>query len=406
MFVLFIFGLFPYISVYSFSVVRYEFALLFFSVALLFYFWNFNKKEKNKDLLLLVLSGVFFALAFLARNAFAVSFIPFLAYDLWRNRSWKRFLFLILPFIIIVSGVLISDLYKGYPNGYLGRYLGQEREAIGWDGHCFPDPYTYYFEREEYVGSVKGLAQTDEANHLRKYGYNVSLKNTAWIYLNSVLYYFKNLLRLITFGGPIIITLMIIGLGYLSKKNREMFILFIFWIVFWWLILVIRGSSNFNHFLEIILPLTLLGGLGVVWLANIFSNYFSLNKFRRKILLVFLIFLVFMHLAVANKWAFHEKYNIANQNLFEFVDEIKNEDIKEKEVIASDMQHNHILILNYLANKNFVVFRSETINKLAEENKLQEAFDKFNIKYILGYNKKTNELAKNRTDIKVIEVAN
>lgn len=384
----------PHISAYSIKPGLYEFALFFFSLALLFYLWDYQATNKSGNYFRLGLSSIFFALAFLARNVFLISFIPFLIYDFFKNKSLPRVIIFILPFIILSSLVLMPDFLAGYPHIYLGKYVGQSAELAGWDGHCFPDPYTYYFAREEYLKEILPTARGDVAACLLTYGYQVNFKNKILLYLDSFKYYLEKSLRLITFGGPIMLAFLLFGLVTLLKRNKKLFQLFIFWFVFWLAVLIALQTSNLNHFLEISFPVILLMSLGI---------YQSCQWLDKKYLLIALLCLsVLGHLIIADQWLFHERYNTSQmEQVLVLVEAIKKHSLTSQDVIAVDTHPSFVSQLNYLTDKNFVYFRPATIENLLAKNQLADAFDKFRVTKIIGYQE---ELTKKI--IQVTEVEN
>ena len=379
----------PHISAYSVTGGSYEFALFFVSLALLFYFWDWKIHSKNwRTYFRLGLSSIFFALAFLCRNAFLLSFVPFVIYDFYKTKSLKRVTVFIIPFVILAGAVLIPDFLAGYPHKYLGKYIGQKAEMFGWDGHCFPDPYTYYFEREEYVNKVRDTARGDVASHLLKYGHKLSFKSKVLIYIDSIKYYIKKFFRLITFGGPIMIAFMFVGLFYLFKQRRNLFNLFTFWLTFWFLVLIYKKTSNYNHFLEVSFPLILLSSLGIYQFFKYLNTTLSISQNKKYLFISFLFITILAHLIIANKWAFHERYNTSKiDKVLSFVKAIEKEQLSITDVVAINIHPSFMEELNYFTDKNFIYFSSETIENLLDKNKLQYAFNKFGVTKIIGYDK-------------------
>ena len=82
--------------------------------------------------------------------------------------------------------------------------------------------------------------------------------------------------------------------------------------------------------------------------------------------------------------------------------EIKKFEIKDKEVIAINLEGNNFYALNYLADKSQVPFSPETIERLNKENSTKEAFDKYQVKYILGYSDKLSEAILAQTEVELI----
>jgi MFS family permease len=361
----------------------YEWASLLFVIALLFYLF-----QKKAGWLNLVLSSLFFGLASLARNAFLLSFLPFLVYEFWKNRSLKRVVVFLLPFVLLWGIYLGLDYLAGQPN----RYLAQG--DIGYDGHLFPDPYTYHFEKDEYIKNIQN-PDGELISFLSKYNYPVSLKEQLKSYFYSFKFYLREVFRLVNLGGFLMVFLLILGGSFLYRKKNPLIKLIFIWGLIWFFSLIILKTSNWDHFLEIRFPLILMIALGVTWLLALIKQLKIEKKFKYLWMIAFLITLV-CHLAEANKWSFHEVYETSPMaNLLSLVEAVNQVEINQDDVIAVGLYQAAPLALNYYTDKNFVYFSPETIKNLLEQNKLEEVFDYFGVRYLVGY---SDELTKELTN--------
>ena len=367
----------------------YEWGMLFFVIALLIYLW----KEKP-GLLKLFLCGIFFGLAALSRDAFLLSFVPFVIYDWYINfiykKNWKqikiwlwpaikRIFMFALPVILLWGGLTL----QGYMTGHVNQYLNQG--DAGYDGHLFRDPYTYHFNKDNYIKEIQNNANGETIAYLESYGYHVTFKQFFSAYFYSLKYYLNTFFRQPTMGGPIMIFFLILGLIYLSKFKKSLLKLLTFWvgILFFVLIFVLK-TSNENHFLEIRLPLVLLMSLGVFWTLK-WLGQVIVDKKNYILLIGAIILVLFIHLFQSDKWMFHENYLYSDTEvkiaLANMVKE-NNTNIALNEVIAVPQDS---LFLNYYTDNNYIYFNSETIKKLLEQNKLQWAFNQFGVTRIVGY---------------------
>ncbi len=383
----------------------YEWAMLFFIIAILIYLW---KKKPNSRRLLL--SGLFFGLAALTRNAFLISFIPFIIYDWYTNfiykKDWRRFklwlwpatkriFVFILPVVLLWGGFMLNDYSKGVTNYYLAK------GDTGYDGHLFLDPYTYHFEKDSYIEGIKDSANGETITYLKKYGYDISWRQHLTTYFYSIKYYLNNFFRQPTLGGPLIIFFLILGAIYLFRTRRQLLNLTIFWLGILFFILIFIGTSNWDHFLEIRFPLVLLVSLGFYWILNWLRKVVTSKKVYYW--LVIGLFLVsFLHLIQADKWMFHEKYLYSRvEEKVNLVESIKksNIDVGVNDIIATSKDP---LFLNYYTDYNYIYFNPETIKKLLRENKLKWAFDQFGVTRVAGFDSLNKEIL-DATKVKIID---
>ncbi|MFH1610427.1 MAG: glycosyltransferase family 39 protein [Patescibacteria group bacterium] len=373
----------------------YEWAVLCFSIALCLFF---NIKERF-SWLSLVLAGVFFALSILCRSAFIVSVIPFVIFEFYRNRSIKKLVYLSLPIILILGLFFGRGMLDKEKSGY---FSGENLNFVDYS-HLYPDPYTFHFEKEQYLKELEGTSNTMFSQFLLKYGEKVSLKNQIIMYLGSAKFYPKEFLKLIISGGPLILLLMFFGFLYLFKKNKQLFKFFILWFIIWYVLLVILKTNNWDHFLELSWPIVLLISLGIYSLFD-FIYKSDLKKNLKYILFVLISLCIVLHFIQANKWMLHEEYNTSNiDSIIVFTSLVEKESLSNKDIIAVGWEKGMPFALNYLTNKNFVYFHPETVKKLLAENSLQSAFDKFGVTHIIAFDHELTREIQENSQVKVIK---
>ena len=188
------------------------------------------------------------------------------------------------------------------------------------------------------------------------------------------------------FGGPFIFLLLILGSIYLKKKNKFLYNLSAYWIiisifVFSFIILVSR-----NHLMDFIWPITLIVSLGVFYLFQIIKEYFKPNK--TMLINVFVVIFILYHLFLVGRMVLGTAYDSQSvPRVLAYAQEINKINIKNSDTVIAipgDIPGQDFS-LAYLTGKSFVIFRSETLNKLLKENKAGTAFKEFKVEYILGY---------------------
>lgn len=372
----------------------YEWAMLFFVLALLIYLIG-----EKKGFLKLFFSGLFFSLAFLARNAFLVSFIPFLIYDFWKNRSYKRVIIFILPLVLILGIYFVPDYLAGQHNLYISHFL--TKGDIGYEGHLFPDPYTYHFEKDEYLKSIEN-PNGEQIVFLQRYNHTISLSQKISSYFSSFKFYLREAFRIVSFGGVLMIFLLILGGSYLYKKKNPLLKLIYIWIILWFIVLFYLRSSNWDHFLEIRFPIVLLISLGVYWIGKSIWELDIKDRFKYIWLIIFVLTIT-LHLVEADRWAFHEVYNTSRMsNILKMVEIVKQNN-QQDNVVGIGSSQKAADVLNYYTNQNVIHFNPQTVEKLLLENRLSWAFEQFGITHIIGYSSELSQEIVNQTGVTILK---
>lgn len=372
----------------------YEWALLFFIIGLICY-W-----AKKTNLLLLFLSSIFFSLAIMARTAFFIIVGAFGLFDLINYKSFKRIVIFSIPIVFLI---IVPFIYQQFYGGSL--YLNPS--SYDSYGHCFPDPYTFIFDKENYLALAAARTKNDVLTCFWQYGYHMGLSDHLKTMLDSVKYYGREIFKLIALGGPLIWLIAILGAFELKKRKPEMLKMFYFWGAVWLASLVILETSNGYHLLEIWVPLFLLFSLGLAYLTKLLKNNFEFLK-TKKIIIISLILgclLLIGHFIEADRWMFHEEYSTGRTaEAMLVVEAIKKANLNKNDVLAIDTYP--LSLINYYNDVNVIRFSAETLEKLIEENKLKDGLAKFGVTYIVGYNNKINREVIKTTKVKVIELEN
>ncbi len=366
----------------------YEFASIFFLLGLLIYFWGRSKelplltsgsKEEvsrkesffhfNNSYFKLLFSGLFLGLAIVSRNAFIFSVIPVILYELYINKSWRKVIIFALPVILIFVGFGLFN----------NSYITGTDESFSRYGHLFPDPYTYHYEKDSYIESIAGLNNPDILEFQLKYGYHVSILKQFKMYLNSAIFYPKQALSIINFGGPFFLFLILLGGAYLYKERRDLFRFLSIWLLVWYIGLILLKTNNWDHFLEIRLAIVLLISLGVLALVRMFSQCIE-SRVKYILFGLGLVLFLSLQLFVSNKWMFHESYETSFlPEAMPLIEELRSENISDEEVIAVSFNQSAPLLFNYYLDKSFIYFAPETIEKLRADNRLDDVFKEFGV---------------------------
>jgi len=392
----------------------YEFCLIFLALFFLFYFMGVKGDEKSKNTIaafLFIFSGLFLALSSLSKEialVFAFALFVFLAF----KKLKLQLIYIFIPFVILLMVFWLPSVLSG-ENRYLRLFTSKtpEKSVFSVYTHVFPDPYTYYFEKEEFLGKIKnqdlGLIENLQMKKdLVNYGFvEINLFERVKVGFYILSHHLSRFFSLEDFGGPIVLLLWILGIVYLKNKNSFLHKLFIYWIgislfIFSFVTLVSR-----NHMMDFIWPIILGIVLGLFYILQIVKNHFQIKGRKAFVLDVIIIGLILYHLLLANHVVLGRKYDRDFMpRSFTYTQEIKKFDIGDSDVIAIPEDFpGQADTLNYLTDKSFVVFRDSTLNKLLNEGKIKQAFESFGVKYILGYSDElSNRIAEG---VDVINVA-
>ncbi len=390
----------------------YEFALLFLS---LFFFLFFYGLKNKYNYICLPISGIFLILACLSRESLFL-IAPFLLLFLWFKKQKKPLFYIFIPFMIIFAIFWLPNVAH---NSYLQLFTTHVSEQnkgtdFSYYGHIYPDPYTYHFGQEEFLTDLQNKIDNNEIvlmeelykiKRLKNMGIvDISLFDRARIGLTISSRHIFRFVSLEDTGGPFILFLIFLGLYSLRQKNKYLYQFFIYWIIstiFLMSFIVLVGR---NHLIDFNWAITLLISLGLIFLIKLFSNYFNLKKKKQVFLYIALLFIVIYHLILVNHVAWSRIYDNSHSLMIQsYGQEIKKLNINDKDIIAVGLDSVSVYSLNYLTNKSVVIFRSETVADLLEDNKLDWAFEQFGVKYILGYSDELTGKIINQT--KVVNVA-
>ena len=389
----------------------YEFCLLFWALFFIFYFWGIKKEKSKLGFLLFIISGIFLALSGLSKEVtfvFAVALFVFLLF----KKLKRQLIYIFVPFVIILMIFWFPAVLKG-ENRYLGLFglKAPEKSVFSVYMHVFPDPYTYHFEKEQFLEQFRnqdlGWSENLQTKKtltnfgFEKIGLFERIKVGSFVFVQHLSRFFS----LEELGGPLIALLLILGIIYLKTKNKFLYQFSINWLIISFLIfsfLILVGRS---HLMDFVWLLALLMVLGLFYIFNIFKERFNLSGRKSLILGLIIIGSMIYHLILVNHVVLGKLYDKdAVPRSIAYSDKIKDMEIKNDEVIAVPNDFSgQIETLNYLTNKSLVVFRESTLDKLLKENKIKQAFEIFRVKYILGYSDEISD--KITTQTKIINIA-
>lgn len=382
---------------YNFGV--YEVCLLFFSLFFLFFILGLKSEWKYKNIFV-IFSGMFLALAGMAKESIWL-IVPVLFLYLILKRQKKILLYLFIPFMLIISVLWLPDMLIG-KNSYLYLFTSQpsqqSEKSLSWDqiSHFFPDPYTYHFNRQKYLDNFEagiGGLETELITRLKmeKAAANIgvrspNLRERLKIGTTNLIRHLSRFAAIEDIGGPFVFLLLLLGLVSLRRKDKYFYSFFVLWPIFVFLFLSYISLCARTHLIDFGWLIALVVALGLLSLIDILSDHFRAGG-NEKIFISVLLIILFLYSLVLSShvlWGkIYDKTHFLKMSVYG--EEINKLNISERDVIAVNLEQFQINKLNYLTDKSMVVFVPETVEELIKENKLQDAFDKFGVKYILGY---------------------
>lgn len=357
----------------------YEWAMLFFGIALWSYFGS-KKGQFSAGYSRVFISGIFFALAALARNAFSISFIPIFLFDAWHTRSFKRSAALLVPFLIIFGSTLTPFSWLDAPNGYTSN-VNKPWTQIG---HFYNDPYTYNFNRESYKNNL--LSDPEKLDRVGisyaiYFGYPVTFGQRLKVFKDSALFYVSDTVSLTSTGGVVVLFLAAIGAVWLWKNQRVMAKFFGVWFATWLLLLIYSRTANWDHSMEIVFIIASLVGLGCSRLVGLIRQ----EGFSKNISILTVAILLIGHLSAGNQWRLFDEYRSSRiSSGVEIVESVNQGNFDKKSVIAIGTRSEVAYMVNYKTDRSTVYFHPDTLASFSEPQ-LREAFAKYGVTHAAGF---------------------
>lgn len=322
---------------------------------------------------------------------------PFLILFLFWKKRKEAIIFIFIPFVLLMGFFWLPQFVESSNFNLLPGVKEKQSENVDFSfyGHLYPDPYTYHFDREVFLQETLEDYNQGELS-VQKIGKSKAMKNVGvrkvsfWERLKvSLTIGARHVFRFFSLeytGGPFVFLLMIFGFFCLRKRNQELSQFFIGWISFSILMMSLVLLLIRNHLMDFNWAIALTIALGILVFSQMILKYFNFKENKLVWLQLFILFLLLYNFILANHVVLGRVYDQTKVlEVRAYAEEINSINIQDKEVIALDVHGSSLYQLNYLTNKSLVIFREKTINKLIQEDKLNQAFEKFNVKYILGY---------------------
>ncbi|MBI3336772.1 hypothetical protein HYZ98_04390 [Candidatus Peregrinibacteria bacterium] len=383
-----IFGLMPIYFQQALTLTNYTLSYLFLFLSggafLMFFF-------KQRQVWLLMLSGVFFGICLGLKEAF-VLFIPWMAVSYvwtfrkkWKTAMTELFIFLACAGVVVSLPVLPDALG---PNKSVFERLATifSMEQTKPIGEFYPDQYTYDFDKDWYEETVLARRAQENRSFLdRIRGYNrlilfdigeqsflFSVFNAIWLFVHQI----PALFFVETVGGVMMWLFILPGAVYLFRSNRRVFWFFIGLILTSEFILRFVLHYQRIHLMEYGWVLALMGALGVVQLGQHLERYWP-----RVPVMYLLMAILSLHLLQMNRLELARLYNRSTvPDRIAVAGVIK--ELPEESLIAVPTNYKNVA---GMTGRDMTIFREETIERLLSNGKLSDAFHHYGVTHVLRY---------------------
>ncbi len=304
---------------------------------------------------------------------------------------------------MFIGGNVYLNVLFGLPNKYELSFFDY--------GNLFPDPYTFHYEKDNYLKDFfvnKGNYPGGEfafwgysGDFLEEWGQDIGFFKLQIVQrAYSVWIYLKAFLSLIVFGGMLTWFFICFGVWELFKEKKYSVIFFSSaYFISWFFCLVFLKTTNYLQLLILSLPISILAGLGIYKTAEIISQSFHMPKLSAKISMAVAGIFLFLFFQIS-WWNFRESY-IHSASIGEANNFVKTErgklQFNNNEVTAVGWTQTAPDLLSYYFNGNFIYFAPETIKKLADKKELNKVFKKYNITGFVGYDDELSEIISKNT---------
>ncbi len=203
-------------------------------------------------------------------------------------------------------------------------------------------------------------------------------------------------------GGPFIFFLFFLGLYALKKQKKYWFRFYLSWIIGSILLMSYLALLSRNHLMDFGLVIAVSVAWGIVLLADLLSNKLSAGK-NKTFVAILLLLIVIYNLVLCGHVMWGQIYdNSSIPLLTAYANKINMLDVKNDDIIAVPFRTSDAYNFNFSTDKSIVVFNQETIEQLLLKGELKAAFEKFGVKYVLGYEPELSQKITAQTQAQII----
>ena len=388
----------------------YEYSLFFLSIGLFLFFG----KLKWKPIILYISTGIFLALAISSRTAIALIMPTLLLWMWFYNKKSILPVFISFTATLIALSLMFQAIFGTSTNSYLalvGVKIEEHRDF--WHiGHLYTDPYTYLYEKEDFLEMKRtemnqgGMSALDTTQYLSNIeSERVPFSSRFILNMSLLTGHLSKMVALEVVGGAFIFLLFLLGIKPLYEKDKKLTHFLLLWIVTTILLCSFVVLVQRNHIMDFGFAYALFTSLGVIYLAKLLSQNITIrNKTIPKIYWVlFLTLITSYHLLTSAHAAFARIWDQDSYRLLQRQTQaLKNANLSTQDIVATPARVYQQHTLAYRTDTSMINFNENTIIKLLKENKLAFAFSEFEVTHTIGFNDLLNEQIASSTNVTII----
>lgn len=374
---------------------HYQFALFFLFCGFASFVWL-----RERSLLgALALSGVFLGLAAGAKDAFLVA-LPWygflIVWAFWGNR--KRAAAMVSVFVCSAALIYflpyLGDIRTyGYPvNQNLARlWPGAKEVREDFYLHLYPDPYTYFFDRERFdkelllrLPMMSSIERVQTEKILINFDVGTPdvlrrIANGLWLFLGQIPSFFQQ----DTVGGVVLWLFILPGAMALIATQRFLAISLIGLILFTEVIIRFVFHYQRDHLMDTGWALALFAAVGIAAVAD--GLAVAWKRASSGMLTFLIISVLALALVQTNRVRFARLYSRTLVPDTVAAAEILRQTPDKSAVIALPLGPNLLEQLAVLSDRSVVLFAPETVERLLDERQLKEVFAQYGVTHVMRY---------------------
>lgn len=389
-----IFSLLPLTWKQALFLENYHSAVLFLFLSVVF----FVHLSPRRPWAALLLSGIFFGLSAASKDVFLI-FVPwFVCGYLWEHRAkWRQALVALLLFAVASGSMYLLPYAQdiralGYPvNQNLARiWPGAHELRNEIYLHLYPDPYTYFYDRERFDRAVlASLAALTPLERLQKekillnfsLGHKSplrSLGNGLWLFLGALPSFFHQA----TVGGVMLWLFLIPGISAIWKRDRRLVIHAAGLIASVFFIISFILHFSREHLMDVSWILSFFAAAGVVAVSDALAR--SWKRWSSAMFSFGIVIILALHLLQVDRIETGRLFRASMVPRTLAVAEAL-ERLPTDAVVAVPGHANLAQQYALLSNRSITLFQGETIERLLDEGELRKAFATYGVTHAALY---------------------